>query len=79
MYSPGVIVAAVPDDGDQVAVPTDFDAQDAEAGLLAMERHALDRTGQVFCGMRRGEGGAKVAIESSRAYRGGRSRNSRGR
>ena len=40
-----------PDDGDQVAVPTDFDAQDAEARLLAMERHALDRAGQLFCGM----------------------------
>ena len=40
------------DNGDQVAVPTDFDPKDAEAGLLAMERHALDRTGQLFCGLR---------------------------
>ena len=39
------------DNGDQVAVATDFDAQDAEASLLTMERHALDRTGQVFHGM----------------------------
>ena len=42
------------DDRDQVAVPTDFDPEDAEAGLLTMERHALDGTGQVFCGMRDG-------------------------
>ena len=41
------------DDGDQVAVATDLDPEDAEAGLLTMERHALDRTGQVFCGVRR--------------------------
>jgi hypothetical protein len=31
--------------GDQVAVTTDFDPEDAEAGLLAMERHTLNRTG----------------------------------
>ena len=42
------------DDGDEIAVPTDFDPEDAEASLLTMERHTLDRTGQVFCGMRIG-------------------------
>ena len=39
------------DNGDQVAVPTDLDPEDAEAGLLTMEGHALDGTGQLFCGM----------------------------
>jgi hypothetical protein len=34
-------------------VPTDFDLKDAEAGLFTMERHTLDRTGQLFHRMRR--------------------------
>ena len=38
------------DNRDEVPVPTDFDAQNAEAGLLTMERHTLNRTGQVFHG-----------------------------
>jgi len=38
----------------QVAVTTDLDPEDAEAGLLAMEGHTLHGTGQLFCGM--GEG-----------------------
>src|SRR5262249_43940807 len=41
-------------DGDQVAVPTHLDPEDAEAGLLTMEGHTLHGTGQLFCGM--GEG-----------------------
>ena len=40
------------DDRDQVAVATNLDPEDAEAGLLAMKRHTLNRTGQVFCGTR---------------------------
>src|SRR5215813_2228522 len=43
-------------DGDKVTVPTDFDPEDAEAGLLAIERHALHGTGQVFCGVRTSRG-----------------------
>ena len=39
-------------DRDQIAVATDFDPEDAEASLLAMERHTLHSTGQGFCGMR---------------------------
>src|SRR5262249_1523430 len=39
------------DDRDQIAVATDLDAEDTEAGLLAMERHTLYRTGQVFGGV----------------------------
>ena len=39
--------------GDQVAVPTDFDPEDAEAGLFTMERHAFDRTGELFHRMHR--------------------------
>jgi hypothetical protein len=35
-------------------VPTDFDPEDAEARFFAMERHTLDRTGQVFHRMRTG-------------------------
>ena len=41
-------------DGDEVMVPTDFDPQNAEAGLLTMERHTLHGTSQLFCRMRRG-------------------------
>ena len=33
-------------------MPTDFDPEDAEARLFTMERHALNGTGQLFCGMR---------------------------
>src|SRR5262245_39377586 len=32
--------------GDEVAVPTHLDPEDAEAGLGAVECHALDKTGQ---------------------------------
>jgi len=39
---------------DEVTMPTDLDPEDAEAGLLTMERDAFDRTGQVFHQMRRG-------------------------
>jgi hypothetical protein len=35
---------------DEITMPTDFDPQDAEARLLTMERDALDRTREVFCG-----------------------------
>jgi hypothetical protein len=45
-----------PYDGNEVTVTTDFDAKDAETGLLAMEGHALDRTSQGFRGM--GTGGS---------------------
>ena len=38
----------------QIAVATDFDPQNAKAGLLTMEGHTLHSTGQLFCRM--GEG-----------------------
>jgi len=38
-------------DGDKVTVPTDFDPEDAEAGLLTMEGYPLHGTGQMFRGM----------------------------
>src|SRR5215813_8828817 len=36
------------DDRHQIAVPTDLDPEDAEAGLLTMEGHTLHGTGQLF-------------------------------
>ena len=39
-------------DGDEVPMATDLDPEDAEACLFTMERHALDGTGEVFCGTR---------------------------
>ena len=37
------------DSGDQVAVTPDLDSEDTEASLFTMERHTLDRAGQLFC------------------------------
>jgi hypothetical protein len=36
------------EDGDQVALPAGFDAQDAESVLVIVECDALDQTGQNF-------------------------------
>jgi hypothetical protein len=36
---------------DEITMTTNLDPEDAEARLFAMERHALDCTGQVFRGM----------------------------
>ena len=42
------------DDGDEVAMTTDFHPEDAETRLLTMERHTLNGTSQVFHGTRIG-------------------------
>src|SRR5205823_170648 len=41
------------DDSDQIAVTTDLDPEDADAGLFSMERHTLHGTGQLFHRMHR--------------------------
>src|SRR4051794_19788240 len=41
------------DDGNEVAVTFDFDAQDAEAGLFLEKSDALDETGNGFDGLGR--------------------------
>lgn len=49
-YSPGVMEAAEPYDGDQVALPLDLNAENAKAGFLAVEGDTLDGTGEAFMG-----------------------------